>query len=356
MAKKTVEKEELAEVEVLSESTTAVAKREGGSVAAVQHSESLLQIIDRASRDESVDMDKMERLLVMYDKIQSKQAEVEFSVSMNAAQAEIGRITANQTNRHTNSKYADYAQIDRVIRPIYSKHGFSLSFTTGEATVDQIVVVCTVRHSGGHFEVHSVPMPRDGKGASGGSVMTKTHATGSAMHYGQRYLVRWIFNLAIGQDDNDGNPVEPVSGGQAESLRKSLRKAGLDEASTLMEWVGVESAADVPAIEFTNIMRRIGQEKADNNKDPRKVLIGKEVSEETADWFIAKVGEKNVPDAGNVVWREAKKVGNPSAFLEWACGSDQSLGNTEEIGHAVSLWADHLENEAIQSEGQTTLL
>jgi hypothetical protein len=48
-------------------------------------------------------------------------------------------------------------------------------------------------------------MPADGKGAKGGDVMTKTHATGAAVSYGQRYLLKMIFNLAVGEVDDDGN-------------------------------------------------------------------------------------------------------------------------------------------------------
>jgi hypothetical protein len=48
-------------------------------------------------------------------------------------------------------------------------------------------------------------MPSDGKGAKGGDVMTKTHATGAAESYGMRYLLKMIFNIAIGEEDNDGN-------------------------------------------------------------------------------------------------------------------------------------------------------
>jgi len=49
------------------------------------------------------------------------------------------------------------------------------------------------------------PMPADGKGPQGAAVMSKTHATGSALTYAQRYLLKLIFNLAIGDDDDDGN-------------------------------------------------------------------------------------------------------------------------------------------------------
>ena len=58
-------------------------------------------------------------------------------------------------------------------------------------------------------------MPADGKGAKGGDVMTKTHATGAAVSYGMRYLLKMIFNVAVGEDDTDGNgpretPDQPV--------------------------------------------------------------------------------------------------------------------------------------------------
>ena len=35
--------------------------------------------------------------------------------------------------------------------------------------------------------------------------MTKTHAVGSAMSYGVRYLLKLVFNVAVGEDDDDGN-------------------------------------------------------------------------------------------------------------------------------------------------------
>jgi hypothetical protein len=108
-------------------------------------------------------------------------------------------------NHQTKSKYASYADLDRAVRPIYSDHGFSLSFDSGDnAPADCVRVVCKVAHRGGHREIHHLDMPADGKGAKGGDVMTKTHATGAAITYGKRYLLGMIFNLAVGEDD-DGN-------------------------------------------------------------------------------------------------------------------------------------------------------
>ena len=70
---------------------------------------------------------------------------------------------------------------------------------------DHVRVVCYVGHVGGHSRAYHVDMPADGKGAKGGDVMTKTHAVGAGMSYGMRYLLKMIFNIAIGEDDDDGN-------------------------------------------------------------------------------------------------------------------------------------------------------
>ncbi len=164
----------------------------------------ILNIIDRASRDPSVDIDKMERLIAMQERVQSRQAQVEYDNAMRAAQEGMTRIRADADNPQTRSKYATYGALDRAIRPAYTANGFSLSFGTGAAPADCVRVECCIAHIGGHREMRHIDMPADGKGAKGGDVMTKTHATGAAVTYGKRYLLNMIFNIAIGNDD-DGN-------------------------------------------------------------------------------------------------------------------------------------------------------
>jgi len=125
---------------------------------------------------------------------------------MVAAQARMGRVSADAINPQTRSKYATYAQLDRHLRPIYTTHGFSLSFNAGtDAPEGYVRVLCYVSHSAGHTRTYQCDMPADGKGAKGNDVMTKTHASGSAMSYGMRYLLKLIFNVAVGEDDDDGN-------------------------------------------------------------------------------------------------------------------------------------------------------
>jgi hypothetical protein len=150
-------------------------------------------------------IDVIERIAALMEKERSKQAEVDFNEAMNRVQKKLTRIAPDLSNPQTKSKYASYAALDKVVRPIYSEEGFSLSFGTEECPhAETVRIVCHVA-LGGHTRKYQIDMPADGKGAKGGDVMTRTHATGAAISYGSRYLLKSIFNIAVGEEDTDGN-------------------------------------------------------------------------------------------------------------------------------------------------------
>lgn len=165
-----------------------------------------LALFERLARDPDASVEKIERLMALWERGEARKAEAAFNVAMTDAQQEMRPVAADATNPQTRSKYASYKALDDALRPIYTKHGFALSFNTGDAALPEYVrVLCKVRHRGGHAEPHYIDMPADGKGARGGDVMTKTHATGSAVSYGMRYLLKMVFNVAVGEHDDDGN-------------------------------------------------------------------------------------------------------------------------------------------------------
>jgi len=215
-----------------------------------------MQVIERAATNPAVDIDKMERLLQMRERLVARDAEIAFNAAMSEAQAMMGRISADATNPQTRSKYASYQALDRVLRPIYTDHGFSLSFDTGDGQQDQVRVMCHVSHKSGHTRVYHADMPADGKGAKGGDVMTKTHATGAAMSYGMRYLLKMIFNVAVGEDDTDGNvPMAKIAESQAADLEALLTETKSDRAAFLKYMskaakVGIEKLTDIPAVMY----------------------------------------------------------------------------------------------------------
>jgi hypothetical protein len=158
-----------------------------------------------AAIEKGASAETLERLMGLQERYQANQARIAYGQAMAKAQADMRPISTNASNPQTHSQYANYHALDSVIRPIYTSNGFSLSFDTiGEAPPECIMIVCKVQHAEGHCETFHLPMPADGKGAKGGDVMTKTHATGAAITYGRRYLLGMVFNIAVA-NDNDGN-------------------------------------------------------------------------------------------------------------------------------------------------------
>lgn len=159
----------------------------------------------RLAIDKGAPIETIERLVALMKDERAFKAEREFNEALSRVQSKITRVAPDLENGQTHSRYASYAAIDRLIRPIYSEEGFSLSFTEEDCPKPEHVrIVCFVS-KGAHTRQYRKDMPADGKGAKGGDVMTKTHAAAAADSYAKRYLVKDIFNVAIGEDDNDGN-------------------------------------------------------------------------------------------------------------------------------------------------------
>lgn len=184
----------------------------------------LLQVA--LSKDAAIDV--IERLAALQKEFMLMDAEKEFNLALNECQKEIERVAPNAQNPQTQSKYATYAALDAAIRPVYAKYGFSLSFGTEECPKPETIRVICYCSKGMHTRRYMVDMPADGKGAKGGDVMTKTHATGAAMSYGMRYLLKCIFNVAIGEHDTDGN----VTNGELSESLEWIENASSPEELT----------------------------------------------------------------------------------------------------------------------------
>lgn len=240
---------------------TALAKAAPTEV--TEYGNGLLEVIARAARDPSVDIDKMERLIAMQERVQARDAEIAFNTALNAAQGEMVPIAANASNPQTKSRYATYDKLDRVLRPIYTMHGFSLSFDeTDSSKPDHVRVTCYVAHVGGHTRTYHRDMPADGKGAKGGDVMTKTHAAGAAGSYGARYLLKGIFNVAVGEDDDDGNmPVQrpaTITETQWVDLVELIEKAKADTQMFCAAYQ-ITSLRDLRACDFGHAIAQLNR-------------------------------------------------------------------------------------------------
>jgi len=166
----------------------------------------MLQVIERASTNPEVDIDKMERLLQMQITMCDRQAVQAWSTAMVATQSQIPPIKATKKNPQTNSMFADLKHILAVITPIYTANGFSMSFGEGEANENGMIPIqCDVSHIGGYSKQYKYDSPIDDEGIKGNKNKTATHGKASAVSYGRRYLTLMIFNLTIIGEDDDGN-------------------------------------------------------------------------------------------------------------------------------------------------------
>jgi len=234
-------------------SNTTLAARQDNAPTIVADTASMMDVIARAASDPNTDVTKLERLMAMAERMEAKRAEQAFNAAMADAQAGMRPVSADATNPQTRSKYASYAALDKALRPIYSTHGFALSFDTSDGAPEGCVrVVCHVSHKDGFTRAYHIDMPADGKGAKGGDVMTKTHAVGAAMSYGARYLVKLIFNVAVGENDDDGNYASgngPINEEQVSTIAELMDRFDVD-VPKFCRYMGVAAIKDIPSSQY----------------------------------------------------------------------------------------------------------
>jgi hypothetical protein len=154
---------------------------------------------------------KLEKLMDLAERFKSDRAAEAFAVAMNSVQNEMPCVVKDRENSHTRARYATLENVQTVIRPVYARHGFSLSYGTEESKLPgHVRLVCDVSHTGGCTRRYHLDCPMDGAGAKGGSNKTDIQAMGSSISYGRRYLVLMIFNITVANQDVDGNAADAL--------------------------------------------------------------------------------------------------------------------------------------------------
>jgi hypothetical protein len=97
----------------------------------------MIEVISRAAADPSMDVEKMVKLVELHERIQAREARIEYSNAMARLAMQMPRITRSgigfyeKNGQRTEAfKFAPYEAIDKAIRPLLSAEGFSLSFKT----------------------------------------------------------------------------------------------------------------------------------------------------------------------------------------------------------------------------------
>jgi len=184
---------------------------------AAHESTAIIQVIERAALNPDVDIDKMERLLQMQERVLDRQALMAYSAAMAAMQTELPSIA--ERGQGNNGNYATLEDIVDTVRPILQRHGFAVSFRI-QTQERGIQVTGVLMHREGHREETSMLLPADASGNK-----NAVQAFGSSTSYGKRYVLCALLNITTrGQDDNGqaAAPVKLVTPFQAGQLKQLI--------------------------------------------------------------------------------------------------------------------------------------
>jgi hypothetical protein len=165
----------------------------------------------QAALERGTDPDKLEKLMDLADRWKSDRAAEAFAAAMNEVQRVIPCVVKDRDNPFTKSRYATLENVNTAIRPVYARHGFSLSYGTDDSKLaDHMRVVCDVSHVGGCTRRYHLDCPVDGAGMKGGANKSGAQAMGSTITYARRYLMLMIFNVTVADQDLDGNATDAL--------------------------------------------------------------------------------------------------------------------------------------------------
>jgi hypothetical protein len=272
----------------MTNTAAAIKQPESTELTRIDEVTSVLAIIERMATNPAVDVDRLEKLLNMHDRVVARQASNRYRAALAEMQAELpiierkGRIVVREkTNTgkrdgevQQSTAYAKWEDIVQAIQPILCKHNFSLTHRTSMAADGRIQVTSILAHSvpldpqTGHQEETSLTLPFDTTGSK-----NNVQAIGSAISYGKRYTGSALLGLVTHGDDDDASSaaaeIETVSEEQLAQLiaRSKEVKANIP---AFCKFYKIAAIADLPAAQFDDAMAIFSKKEAQEKKASKK--------------------------------------------------------------------------------------
>jgi hypothetical protein len=213
----------------------------------VADASALWRVIERAAADPGVDLDRLDRLTTMYERMIAREAETRFNIDLSRLQPKLPVLEERgailDADGAVRATYATWEDTVEAIRPILARHGFALSFKPGRSPKGVPVVTGALRHQAGHKEAAEIELPADTSGEK-----NPVQAIGSTMSYGQRYVARMLLNLTSRGEDDDGE----AAGQSAAALNAIAEINTLTGRPAFLAWkqANRKRLGDLPAPEF----------------------------------------------------------------------------------------------------------
>src|SRR5271168_1501921 len=174
----------------------------------------VLEWIERVALDPRADVEKLDRMMAMYERLKAKEAELAFNAAKGRILKKLAGITIvknrpalyeidkgkPQKGTYEAFKYAPLEEIDKHLRPLLLEEEMDLSYSDEPREHGWILIRGRLKHlPGGHFEDSFMRAPLD---TSGGK--STVQGVGSTNSYLRRYIACNIFNIVVVGDDDDG--------------------------------------------------------------------------------------------------------------------------------------------------------
>lgn len=232
-----------------------LAKVDSNELATVSENTAMVSMFERMASDPNVDVDKLERLMLMRERAIERGAKTDYDAAMADMQPELPVIAerGDASGRYT---YAKWEDINTQIKPVLMKYGFALTFRTD--FTDGIGVTGVLSHRSGHREETSIKLPADPSGNK-----NAVQAVASSVSYGKRYTASALLNLTSHGEDDDAYAavIETITDAQEIQINDMLEATGADKAKFL-KWLKIEKVSAIPAKSFDSVMATLRQKEA----------------------------------------------------------------------------------------------
>jgi hypothetical protein len=223
--------------------------------------DAFLAMIAAAARDPQVDVQKMQALLEMRERLMSQQAEVAYTEAMNRVQNAVPPIYKTRkilVKGQLRSKYAALEDIDQILRPLMIEAGFSISYSTDDVQPKGIRLTLTVRHHRGHSEQFGLVLPIDKS-----EFRSETQNVASTISFGRRILLCLAFNIVTLETDLDGNPPGAfITSNQQATIFDLLRDCRINAKDQgFLAWVGADSVEHIHRSEYGRVVDNLEKRK-----------------------------------------------------------------------------------------------
>jgi hypothetical protein len=216
----------------------------------------ILALIGRIALNPDADVEKLERMMAMYERLKAKEAELAYNAAKGRILKKLAgiKIVKNRSVLHEIEqgkpqkgayeafKYAPLEEIDKHLRPLLAQEDMDLSYSDEPREGGEILIRGRLKHlPGGHYEDSFMPAPPDTTGGK-----SKVQAVGSTNSFLRRYVACNIFNIVVVGDDDDGTG-GTIDEAQAKTILELIKKAKV--GPKFLKYMKAQSVAEAGSLE-----------------------------------------------------------------------------------------------------------